>query len=307
MGTRRVLLLACVVLCAGPAAAQAPPWTPDPTGDSKEGGPDLVAVGIVASNGVLTLRARFALQNFDPKTTRVVWVLDTDQEPATGSPGLLGAPGVGASGVFDPVDARRIGAEAVAVLSGICNTGSLMSYDRQIMKWPLTEMLASSVLPDGFDAYVPLSSLGKIDSRISFKVLAYKFSGDCPPRFISLAVQDVAPDVGEPAAVAQEGKSELSAPQAQSPADGAVFNVFPRKTALRWSSPPGAVGYLVQVQHEDPTSPTGWRPLLLRRVPDTAIAFDFVGAQAGRWRVWAIDESGLAGPSTAWMKFRYLR
>lgn len=305
METRPVLFL--VALCASLAGAQTMAWTTDPGGDSKDGGPDLVAVGAVASNGVLTLRARFALRNFDPKKTRVVWVLDTDQDPATGSRGLLGAPGVGASGVFDPVDARRIGAEAVAVLAGTCNTGSLMSYDRQIMKWPLTDQLASSALPDGFDAYVPLSDLGKNDSRISFKALAYTFSGDCGPRSISLVVQDVAPDVGEPAAVAQEGKSELPAPQALSPTDGAVFDIFPRKTALRWSTPPGAVSYLVQVQHEDPTSPTGWRPMVLRRVSDTTIEFDFVGAQAGRWRVWAIDENGLAGPSTAWMNFRYSR
>ncbi len=295
MGGRRIFLLMCIASVAVGQTA----WTPDPTGDAK-GRPDLVAVRAVASNGVLTLGARFAPRKFDAKTTRVVWVLDTDQDPATGSPGLFGAPGVGGR----VEDAGRMGAEAVALVIGRCDMGSVQTYNAQTAKWALGELLASSVLPDGFDAYVPLSSLGKNDSHISFKTLAYKFSGECPPGSISLVVQDVAPDVGKPAAMAQEANSELPAPQLSSPAEGAVFDNFPRKTALVWSGVSGAVGYLVQVQYKDRTD---WRALVFRRTPDASSEFDFVGAQEGRWRVWGVDANGFAGASSPWMGFRYSR
>jgi hypothetical protein len=209
------------------------------------------------------------------------------------------------------VDADRIGLEAAAVLTGICEGGSVLGYDPQAKTWSLAELLASFALPDGFDAYVPLSSLDKTDSEIHFKVLAYTFSGMCPPQSISLTVQDAAPDVGKPAAVATESRSELVAPQLLSPADGAVLDIVPRKTLLKWSTVPGAVGYLVQVQYQDPsgdpTGPGGWRPMVFRRTPDSAAEFDFVGAQTGRWRVWPIDANGLAGQARGWLSFRYLR
>jgi hypothetical protein len=35
--------------------------------------------------------------------------------------------------------------------------------------------------------------------------------------------------------------------------------------------------------------------------------FDFVGAQPGRWRVWAIDEAGREGFKSPWRLFVYLR
>jgi hypothetical protein len=181
-----------------------------------------------------------------------------------------------------------------------------MTYDPQTTKWTLADVLASSALPDGFDAYVPLSSLGKNDSRIHFKALAYTFSGVCPPESISMVVKDVAPDTGKTAATSQEATAELPAPQPLSPADGAALDSFPRMTKLSWSSVPGAVSYLVQVQYQDPSSPAGWRPLVFRRVADTTHEFDFVGAQAGRWRVWAIGANGLAGASSSWMNFRHL-
>jgi hypothetical protein len=274
-------------------------WTPDPAGDSK-GGPDLIAVRAVASNGVLTLGARFTRRKFDSKTTRVAWVLDTDQDAATGSRGIFGAPGVGGR----VEDARYVGADAVALVVGACNMGSVQTYNSQTTKWALAELLASSVLADGFDAYVPLSSLGKSDSHISFKTLAYRFSGECPPASISLVVHDVAPDVGKPAATAQEANSALPAPQLSSPGEGAVFDTFPRKTALQWSGVSGAVGYLVQVQYKDGTD---WRALVFRLTAHASSEFDFVGAQEGRWRVWGIDANGLAGASSPWLRFRYSR
>ena len=33
--------------------------------------------------------------------------------------------------------------------------------------------------------------------------------------------------------------------------------------------------------------------------------FDFVGAQPGRWRVWAVDVNGQKGPKSDWWGFSY--
>jgi hypothetical protein len=39
----------------------------------------------------------------------------------------------------------------------------------------------------------------------------------------------------------------------------------------------------------------------------TEYFFNWVGAQPGRWRVWAIDASGREGPRTGWWVFVYTR
>jgi hypothetical protein len=40
-------------------------------------------------------------------------------------------------------------------------------------------------------------------------------------------------------------------------------------------------------------------------VSEPTYTFPFVGAQPGRWRVWAIGDSGEVSPLTAWREFRY--
>ena len=88
----------------GAGARPGPSDIADLLHDNKSGGPDIVSVNALASGGILTLRARFDPADFDPKTTRVAWIFDTDRNPATGSPGLLGAPGVGNYGSTGPID-----------------------------------------------------------------------------------------------------------------------------------------------------------------------------------------------------------
>jgi hypothetical protein len=48
-----------------------------------------------------------------------------------------------------------------------------------------------------------------------------------------------------------------------------------------------------------------WR---VEQVSGTSYTFDYVGAQPGRWRVWAIDTStGAQSPKSGWWEFEYLR
>lgn len=99
----------------------------------------------------------------------------------------------------------------------------------------------------------------------------------------------------------------LAAPKQISPSDGATFNVFPRTTTLQWSAVTGASGYRLQVDCYSCCEGYKWCTDVggessIEQVKDTSYTFEWVGAQKGRWRVWAIDETG-EGPKTGWWVF----
>lgn len=73
-----------------------------------------IAAGVV-SNGILNLRAKFEAATFDARITRVAWVLDTDHDVSTGSPGLFGAPGVSATNMAPSSDHEAMGAGLISV------------------------------------------------------------------------------------------------------------------------------------------------------------------------------------------------
>jgi hypothetical protein len=85
------------------------------------------------------------------------------------------------------------------------------------------------------------------------------------------------------------------------PADGTVFNNFPRTTTVRWNPVADAVAYRVEYQYFD----TDWRPWGSADVTTTEHTFEFVGAQPGRWRVAAIDAAGQLSEFSDWWGFTY--
>ncbi|MGV9456598.1 hypothetical protein [Streptomyces sp. NPDC003635] len=95
--------------------------------------------------------------------------------------------------------------------------------------------------------------------------------------------------------------TSMQAPVQVSPADGTVFDTSPRTTTLTWEPVSGASRYTVEVEFYD----TDWRPWIRDETASTTYQFDFVGAQAGRWRVTGIAEDGSAGPSSSWWQFTY--
>ena len=110
----------------------------------------------------------------------------------------------------------------------------------------------------------------------------------------------------------------LPAPTQMSPADGSVFNHYPRVTTLKWSPVEGAVSYKVEMDYCDGavknrTGCVNPQPLTLKNNPpmsgivDTTYESHFVGAQPGRWRVWAVDKEGRDGFKSPWRRFVYLR
>ncbi|MCK4528327.1 choice-of-anchor D domain-containing protein, partial [candidate division WOR-3 bacterium] len=102
-------------------------------------------------------------------------------------------------------------------------------------------------------------------------------------------------------------------PTQLSPADGSVFSNYPRKTTLEWSAVPGATSYTVEIdcyhccQSGKWCTDVGKTYKLVPNIKATSYTFNFVGAQPGRWRVWAVDAIGQERPKTGWWEFRYTR
>ena len=101
----------------------------------------------------------------------------------------------------------------------------------------------------------------------------------------------------------------LDAPSLVSPADGQIFNVYPRSTTYQWEPSARAVAYVLEVDYSYDGK---WHSEEEKVVPGflvngTQWSFDFVGAQPGRWRVWPVNASGSRGTPSEWRTFRYTR
>jgi hypothetical protein len=95
----------------------------------------------------------------------------------------------------------------------------------------------------------------------------------------------------------------ISAPNLLSPADGTRFDQYPRTVTLAWERVPGASFYKVEIQFQ---SGSNWSALgQVRNTRTPTHTFDFVGAQPGRWRVWAVDGEGKEGPKSRWSGFYF--
>jgi hypothetical protein len=109
------------------------------------------------------------------------------------------------------------------------------------------------------------------------------------------------------------GGGGLSTPKQLSPANGAVFSHYPRKTTLKWSAVSGAASYTVEIDCYHCCEANKWCTdvgetwKLVPNLNTTSYTFDFVGAQPGRWRVWAVDASGNESPKSGWWEFEYTK
>ena len=114
-------------------------------------------------------------------------------------------------------------------------------------------------------------------------------------------------------------QSTLPAPAPLSPSDRTIFDLFPRVTTLTWSAVPGATAYGFEVDYCPTANPwcadelqteinlTSSHPIVQAPYTSTSLTFNFVGAQPGRWTVWAIDADGRMGARSPWQSFVHLR
>ena len=110
----------------------------------------------------------------------------------------------------------------------------------------------------------------------------------------------------------------LPAPAQLAPEDGTSFDIYPRVTRLEWQAVEGAYTYRVEVDYCRRLVPAervcvDAQPIFLKTGPQpfglegTTYTIEFIGAQPGRWRVWAIDRDGREGFKSPWWFFSYLR
>jgi len=102
----------------------------------------------------------------------------------------------------------------------------------------------------------------------------------------------------------------LGAPKLLSPAAGATFSHFPRETTLVWSEVPGAASYTLEWDYKGSdawASEQRGGPGTKLRTTVPTVSFQFIGAQAGRWRVWTVDAKGVEGEKSDWREFTYTR
>jgi hypothetical protein len=96
---------------------------------------------------------------------------------------------------------------------------------------------------------------------------------------------------------------QLATPKQISPAHGTEFSHVPRRTTLRWEPVIGAMSYTVEHAYKSRDTWKSYRPI--SGIETTSYTFNFVGAQPGRWRVWAVGAPGVESTKSAWWEFRY--
>ena len=108
--------------------------------------------------------------------------------------------------------------------------------------------------------------------------------------------------------------SGLAVPDPLWPRAGSTFDHYPRSTELSWTAVPGASSYSIEVDCFHCCEIGKWCTQVGRRarieasgIEATRYKFSWVGANLGRWRVWAVGRDGSAGEKSAWQDFLYTR
>lgn len=103
--------------------------------------------------------------------------------------------------------------------------------------------------------------------------------------------------------------SPLGTPTLLTPDEGQKFTNYPRMLTLTWQPVSDATTYKVEVEYayRDLTGAIQWGAAYCKEVADTALTFEFVGSQPGRWRVTALDNIGVHQSSapSSWRIFDY--
>lgn len=100
-------------------------------------------------------------------------------------------------------------------------------------------------------------------------------------------------------------------PTPASPKSGVTFDHFPRITELTWTAVPGATSYSVEIDCFHCCgvgkwcTETGKPRLAASGIKTTSYQFRWVGANLGRWRVWAVGDDGKESTKSEWQDFLY--
>jgi hypothetical protein len=176
--------------CSAPAPPSASGSVVDPSGDALQEGPDLVAGTVLVEDDNITLNVRFAPETFNQQTAIVQFLLDTDQNVATGHQGTD-------AGCSAP-DNSKIGAEYIVVFGAVAAPTQALVVPftgptcNQFGAGTLTGAGSVIYLANGMDVTFPRSLIGNDNGLLNFKVISYT-SGS--------SVLDRMTDAGAPASV----------------------------------------------------------------------------------------------------------
>jgi hypothetical protein len=192
----------------------------------------------------------------------------------------------------------------------ICRTEAPMQCQRHTAQEPL-ELFQSLVPP--VPLTIMVSAAGYKDWSSNEELKGPLQVASNATRELNISLERVSADSDG------EGSSaRLEAPQQLLPLDGVELYQYPRLTRLEWTPVAGAASYSVEIdlchavapavkeckeptplQHRSNPPPSG--------IKTTSYEFSFIGAQPGRWRVWAVDAEGRAGARSPWSTFFYKR
>lgn len=103
----------------------------------------------------------------------------------------------------------------------------------------------------------------------------------------------------------------ISAPKQLSPGNGAKFSHYPRTNTFAWKPVPGAKSYTIEIDCMHCCKAGKWCSDLGKswrvktNLKSTNFTDTFVGAQPGRWRVWAVGAGGVKGIKSPWYTFSF--
>jgi len=157
----------------------------DPAGDNAN--IDILTASATTDGKDLTFEVRYGT-GFTPATSMAFISLDTDQNNATGHPGIA------SSGT---VDVEALGGDYLIRIDAnfdgnTPNTASLFQYAGTVNNFNFLGTVPLTILADGYRATAPLSMLGNDDGLLNFKVV----SSQATSPNTSSGIEDVAPNTG---------------------------------------------------------------------------------------------------------------
>jgi hypothetical protein len=130
------------------------------------------------------------------------------------------------------------------------------------------------------------------------------FPGENMPgdyQFLVFLTNGTVSAIEDPSGGAASVDGAPSVPKLAVPADGAVFDHYPRFVDVRWMPSAGDYPMRYEVEAESRSGGTGvWHPMASMPVEQPYAVFGHVGANPGRWRVRAVNAVG----ASAWSDWR---
>ena len=160
----------------------------DPQGDSFHQGPepypDLVEASGLCESGDCVFNVRFAAGTYSALLTSTTLGLDTDQNPATGGPGVFSG---------GTTDVGILGVDYLAVVDMPTASAKVYRYGGTGDSWKYLGSFGTVTLrADGFTLVLPVSAIGNDDGRMNLKLV-------CSTRLSSIGFTgglDTMPNVG---------------------------------------------------------------------------------------------------------------